>query len=371
MSIIGKKPEEDLTGRRFYTLEEYDALPRDTTPWLIENLIPAGGAILCFGKPKTGKSYLSLAVAFAVADESQQYWLDPSFKVRKHGKVMYLQVDTPRPAWQARLDLIKARHNFNTDGRLHIADTVSAPYPFDILNPGNHAWLTSEVKRVGPDLVIIDTLREVHGLDEDSSTAMRNVIARLVAATTPAAMMLVSHSRKGVADREGKYNDDIMDAARGSGYVVGRMDSIIRLTDKHLYTKGRAYMDASFPVRQEPGTGLLLPDYEQDEIEMQEVMKGLIITPSAKPEELDTDKLKMLMVLYPDASKDSITKKFQRMKAKEVVPPDQTKMRYTMADITQMLARVNEGKHPANPNEPMPDVRLSDARPNRRAKKKE
>jgi hypothetical protein len=293
-------------------------------------------------------------MAFAIADPSQEYWLDPSFRIAKHGTVAYFQVDTPRPAWHARLDLINARHNYQIPANtLHFSDSSSSPYPFDILNLLNFAWLKNEIARISPNVVFIDTLREVHGSDEDSSTAMRNIVARLVAACQPAAIVLISHSRKGNRDRQGNGGDDIMDAARGSSYVAGRMDMVARLTQHHLYTKGRAAMDAKFPVRQELGTGLLVADYAEGEMEMLEVVKGVVLV---KPKH-ESDRMRLLSVMYPDASQDSLRRKMNSAKANPAMP-DPKKTKYTMADIERMTARVGDGVHPTL-DIPMPKVNLS------------
>jgi len=359
------KPELN-PDQHFYDFDDYMALPRDPTPWVIENLIPLKGLVNLFGVPKAGKSFAALGMAYAIANPEVPYWLDPSFKVTKHGRVMYLQIDTPRPAWHQRLDLIKAKHGWSAPkSMLQFSDSSSSPYPFDILNVFNYAWFRKQCSDIEPDVVFIDTLREVHGGDEDSSTAMRNVIARLVAAVQPAAMVLVSHSRKGNNDRNGKGSDDIMDANRGSGYVAGRMDMVARLTDHNFYTKGRAAMDAKFAIKQETGTGLLIPDYEVGDIEMGEVMKAAAMVDVKNP----MDRVRLLKVMYPDASAESIRKKLGRMKGMTELP-DPKKMKYTMADIEMMVQRVVEKKHPTK-DEPLPLVNLMEPAKKAKGKKDE
>jgi hypothetical protein len=342
------------------------SLPRDITPWLIEDLIPVGGLVNLFGSPKAGKSFAALGMAYAIADPAQDYWLDPTFKVRKHGRVMYLQIDTPRPAWHARLDLIQQKHGWTPPpGTLYFSDASSSPYPFDIMNLGNARWLKEALLASPPDVIFIDTLREIHGSDEDSSTAMRNVIARLVDACKPAAIVLISHSRKGHRDKLGQVsNDDIMDAARGSSYVAGRMDMIARLTRCHLYTKGRSSLDGVFPIKQEEGTGLLVPNYSPGEMEMREVVKAVALVPDSNT----ITRLKMLRVMFPDATADQLRSKLDSAREEKALP-DPKRMKYTQADVQAMLERVAKGVHPTK-DEPMPMVKVGSGEgPLRRRKK--
>lgn len=246
----------------FFFGDDYLSLPRDPQPWVIKGLIPVGGAVNMFGNPKTGKSFAALGIAHAVAT-GQPYWLDPKFEVVKPGRVAYLQIDTPRGLWTHRLDKMKAGgYDFSGVG---FCDTIVAPYPFNILIPDHQQWLKTRLASISPILVVIDTLREVHAGDENDSTVMKNVVAALTAACTPAAMLLLSHSRKGNQMNAGG-GDDLMTDNRGSGYVAGRMDTIVKLTAKHLLYKGRAVGDGKLKVRQHPTLGLLEKDEDLDNL---------------------------------------------------------------------------------------------------------
>lgn len=224
----------------FLNGSNYLALPRNTQKWLIRDLVPSGGLCNLYGKPKTHKSFVALAMAEAISRDNIGEW--EGFDVFQHGPVCYLQVDTPRTAWGARMvDLIELQalgHNYDN---VHFADMQMVPtYPFNILEPKNLQWLVDSVAEVKPVLVIIDTIREVHAGDENDSTVMRNVIGQLVSAMLPtqSAMMLLSHQKKDNAfTRAG--GDDLMDDARGSSYISGRMDNIMRLTETRLTWKGR------------------------------------------------------------------------------------------------------------------------------------
>lgn len=342
---------------RFYDWAEYMALPRDQTPWLIEDLIPVGGLVNLYGQPKAGKSFAALGMAYAIADPSQEYWLDPAFAVRRHAKVMYLQVDTPRPAWHARLDLIVSKHKWNPPpGTLRFADACCTPYPFNITDLRNARWLQDMISADPPDVIFVDTLREIHGSDEDSSTAMRNVISALVGVCKPAAIVLLSHSRKGSRGKDGQeHADDIMDAARGSSYVAGRMDMIVRLTRAHLYTKGRSSLDGTYPVKQEKGTGLIIPNYAPGELELREMVKAVALVDDVEK----VEQLKLLAIMYGDRPPSQLRDKLeQALKKKEL--PDLKRTKFNQAQVAEMVARVAKGVHPVK-DEPLPKVKVGNA----------
>lgn len=209
-------------------LHQYLALPHEDIPWLIEGLVPIGGICNVFGPPKARKSFLCLDMARHISGPAEIFseWL--GFKVHKHGPILYVQLDTPRNLWMDRFHKLAAAKVDFPAHDFYVADIGQTPYPFDALK---HAaqWLAIEVARIQPVLVVIDTIREAHRGDEDKSDHMQQVISSLMLACSPAAVMLVSHSKKvqllnGVAPEASLNNDN-----RGSGYVAGRVDCIIQL----------------------------------------------------------------------------------------------------------------------------------------------
>ena len=233
----------------FVNAFDYLDLPREPQPWVVEKLIPVGGLVNVFGKPKSGKSFLMLGMVEAIANQAPDW---QGFTIHKHGPVAYLQIDTPREEWAARVLRMSWSSSEATE-RLWIADMWQVPnFPFDILNPHKKEldWFRKEIARIKPIMVVIDTMREIHAGDENDSTVMRNVIATLVGICRPAAIVLVSHSRKdSLLTSSG--NDDLMDQQRGSSYVSGRMDVIIKVSPKRLVFKGRATGQLQFPIHQD------------------------------------------------------------------------------------------------------------------------
>jgi RecA-family ATPase len=213
---------------------DYLRLPRDPQPWVIKDLIPVSGLTNVYGKPKDGKSFAALGMAVAVS-KGLPYWLN--FPVLKHGNVAYLQVDTPRGLWANRLENVSTIGGHDVS-EIFFADMFMTPYPYNILEGDHMKWLRDQIAKVEPVVTFIDTIREVHSGDENDSTVMRNVITSLVHACRPSAVVLVSHSRKG-STIQATGGDDLMTDARGSSYVAGKMDAVVRVTRKGLSYEGR------------------------------------------------------------------------------------------------------------------------------------
>lgn len=236
--------------------DAYLALPRSVETWLIEPILPTGGVLLLYGDPKVGKSYAALQLAGAIATQTD--WL--GFPVRTKGPVVYIQLDTPRSLWAERL--IQLREAGWQSDSLFFADRETLAYfPFDILDPAHSTYLSLHLKDINPVAVVVDTLRESHRGEENDSTSMQAVVSSLVAATQPAALILVSHSRKSIGD----YNPDLMNDNRGSNYVVGRMDTILRFSKKSIHFNGRAIEEGSIKMKRED-SGLWVPDQENSQL---------------------------------------------------------------------------------------------------------
>ena len=234
---------------------EYLSLPRAPEAWVVEPLIPTSGACLLYGDPKVGKSFAAIQLALSIQEGRE--WL--GFPTRARGPVVYVQLDTPRSLWASRLANIRITEP-GVD-RLLCADRETLDtFPFDILRPDHADLLTVSLREIQPVAVIIDTIRESHSGDENDSTTMRNVVSSLVAVTHPAALIVVAHSRKSIGDQ----GADLIGDNRGSNYVVGRMDSIIRFSRRTAHYTGRAIEEGSIRIHREDN-GLWTPD--NDEIE--------------------------------------------------------------------------------------------------------
>ncbi len=252
--------------------EEYLTLPSSPETWLLEPLLPSGGAMLIYGDPKLGKSFAALQLAEAI--QCGTSWM--GFPARK-GSVVYVQLDTPRNVWQVRIAKLRKSGGMTDLPLLADRETLGT-WPFDILDPAHLIILREELQALKPDLVIMDTLRESHSGDENDSTEMQAVVAALVAATQPSAMCLISHSRK--PSQEGGY--DLMADNRGSSYVVGRMDAIVRFTPKSVRVSGRSIEEHSLRLDRADNGFWEVANEEQDHLVLAVVLDPNLTSIRAK-----------------------------------------------------------------------------------------
>lgn len=246
----------------FVDANQYVELPKEPQPWVIHGLVPIGGLVNVYGKPKTGKSFIVLDWCYAVSSGKPTWF---GYKIEKPGPVCYLQVDTPREEWSRRIEGGLGLYSI-ADLPLYIADMWQVPtFPVNVLDPldATLKWLKEEFERIQPVMVVIDTLREIHSGDEDNSTVMRNVISSLVGVARPAAVVLVSHARKDNA-MMAQVEEDMMDQARGSSYVAGRMDVVVNVTQRRMKFKGRATGQQQETLVQDPETGWISIQRQDD-----------------------------------------------------------------------------------------------------------
>jgi RecA-family ATPase len=236
-----------------HSVQEYLALKGDEDSSIVSDLLPRSGALNIFGAPKAGKSYLSLQLADAIGSPHNASFL--GFPVKTHGPVLYLQIDTPRNIWIDRVGSLVAKGlSFEN---VYFSDRLDCPeVTFNILNPAHEAWLIREVGERNYLAVIVDTLRETFDGDENDSNQMKLVVAKLVKATAPAALVLVSHARKPAKDQP----SGIMQNGRGSSYVAGRMDALMEVKTNRLTAQSRTLAETVVSVRQVEDSGLFTPD---------------------------------------------------------------------------------------------------------------
>lgn len=191
-----------------------------------------------YGDPKVGKSYAAIQLATAIVSGDQ--WL--GFPIKRQGRVVYVQLDTPRSLWIQRLkELNMVGEGVSKEG-IYFADRESlGTWPFNILNPDHSSLLARSLLEIAPAAVIIDTLKEAHQLPENDATEMQKVIAALTNATLPAALILVHHGRKPNPEQP----ESLISGARGSNYLPGKMDAMVHFSKKVMSFTGRAIEEGS------------------------------------------------------------------------------------------------------------------------------
>jgi hypothetical protein len=196
--------------------------------WIVPNIIPEGLTMLA-GKPKTGKSFLAVNVAVAVATGGVAMG-----KVHvEQGRVLYVNLDSSQREFQKRL---KA---FGT-----LPDTLDLAFDWPRLNEGGLDDLAEYIEHaVGLRLVIVDTFKHIRQPDDqkkrlyDQDHESLDGLARLARSHNGIAIIVVHHANK-LRDTE-----DPFDMISGSTGLTASLDTGIVLRQipegTGLFVKGK------------------------------------------------------------------------------------------------------------------------------------
>ena len=214
-----------------FTAEELMAKVFPEPRWIVPGVLPEGATILA-GSPKTGKSWMVLAMGVAVASGGTAL----NGKPVEQGSVLYLALEDNPRRLKRRLEKVLA------GGKPPAALVLANRWPR--LGEGGveaiEAWLVSH-----PDarLVIIDTLQKIRPKGSSRSNVYEvdyEAVEPLLtlAARHNVAVLVVHHLRKNSAD-------DPLDEVSGSHGLTGGVDGVLVLkrergrADAFLYVTGR------------------------------------------------------------------------------------------------------------------------------------
>jgi hypothetical protein len=201
------------------------------TPWLIEDLWAAGACGVIGGAPKSGKSWLSLEMAVAVA--SGRPCLG-RFAVPVPGSVLiYAAEDAP----------VQVRERL--DGLSRARGAEFAALPVDLIldpclridRPEDVARLRRTLDRRRPRLLVLDPYVRLQRVDENNSTEVSAVLGELreLSRAFSVAIALVHHARKSPADQAGQGLRGSSDfhAWGDSNLYMGRRGNDLVLSVEH------------------------------------------------------------------------------------------------------------------------------------------
>lgn len=213
--------------------------------FLIEPFMPIGGHCLLYGKRAGGKTQLALTIAHHVLRGELLFGSFPCTQ----GPVVYIQADMPPVVQQDRLRRAAAtiRHN----------DFYIVPLErsYDIRSICAHPPMWAEqILTIAPKLVIVDTLRRSHTMEENSSDTpveVYNAWRSLLGTSTT--VLYLHHDRK-TFTKPGDAGEDRTEEFRGSGAWLDEADLGLHMLKygrgdkfKLEWTKLRTCEDAAVP----------------------------------------------------------------------------------------------------------------------------
>ena len=195
--------------------------------YLCEPCIPLGGTVMLHGKRAVGKTAFALTLAHAVLHGDSFLGLYPCLA----GPVVYMQIDMPARLQQERMRKPQPSiqhpdlHIITSNARINVlAEARFASNP----------WIRY-LQETKPVLVIVDTLRKSHDMDENSSDTPVQVLGAWRDILGPDCTLLFLHH-----DRKSYEGENMDEAARGSGAWLDEIDTAIHLVGKQ---KRLSYMD--------------------------------------------------------------------------------------------------------------------------------
>jgi len=211
-------------------------------PWLIERLWSAGAVGIVSGPPKALKTWTALEMAISVATGVPCL---STFPVHRSGPVLLYAAEEPMPALHSRLHALARNHALNLDQvdiRVIAADSLRLDRGED------REKLTATVQFHRPVLLILDPLIRLHGLDENQSGPMAELLGyfRSLQRGTGTAIAIIHHSRKHAASSAAPGQ-----SLRGSSDLYAFVDSLVSLDRK------RDRVTLSAEHRSAPGLGPL------------------------------------------------------------------------------------------------------------------
>lgn len=157
-------------------------IPQPT--FLVEPYVPSAGIVFVHGPKSVGKSPLSWALAQAVTS-GHPFLSLPT----RHARVLYIEVDTPRVLVHPRLKLLRP---IPDDWLMHF------DAPFNVVDPTDRttARLKAISREFRPGLVILNTLRKSHFLDDKESDSPGRVYGAIQSLFPEAVTWVVHHDKK-------------------------------------------------------------------------------------------------------------------------------------------------------------------------------
>lgn len=238
--------KQELTFSSF-SAKDLDGEEIEATPFIVDQLLPCGLTIMA-APPKTGKSWLCLALADAVASGAT-FW---GHKVTS-GEVQYLALEDSKSRLQSRLKAIGSSMPRNLHFVLRGAMTLETGLLDQITN-----WIDEHPET---RLIILDTLQRIKGAAQYGIDAYAGDYARLaplqeLAVEKKVAILAVHHFKK-----QGNFAlDDAFERMSGSTALFGASDCAWAIFGKRgseemtLHVTGRDVFDNEYKIKFDAST---------------------------------------------------------------------------------------------------------------------
>lgn len=210
---------------------------------VVDGLIDANSCILLAGRPKGGKTFIGMEIAWCVATGEP---LLGRWEVTRPGPVVYFSMeDSPfqfRDRWAQRGSIASRPNIFIRRGRRNLGSDASME------------WLRRQVDMIEPSLIIIDTARQAFDVMNWNDAAEVSRVMRPIvdcANTLPggASIIVITHTNKGGYDEAGASisgSNALSSAVDGYMVVEGTKRTLMGDLEGVIRCEGRINMPAKF-----------------------------------------------------------------------------------------------------------------------------
>jgi AAA domain len=195
---------------------EFAAEAPETVDWLVEDLIPRGGAGIFGGVPKATKSTCALDLCMSLACGVP--WL--TLKIPRRIKTYLVSREDSPGLTQRRIKQLiagRAEYRYLSDWmrittKRHVTD-------LQVTTEDHLANLIDHIRAFGAELVVLDVFRKLYPGDENDNELIEGVLEKInrIRKETGCAIALVHHIRKA-------ETADIFSGLRGAGVIFGWME---------------------------------------------------------------------------------------------------------------------------------------------------
>jgi hypothetical protein len=155
--------------------------------FFIEPFVVREGVTLLWAKYSRGKSPLTWVMAQSIGSGKSFFGLPV-----KQGKVLYLDVDSPPMVLKQRVQKLTPAPN--------VWWLLSKPLGIPDVAPEEQEMLDEAQENIRPDVVFLNTLRQIHNLDDKESRTPKLVYTFFKKQFPQAALFFVHHERKTSTD---------------------------------------------------------------------------------------------------------------------------------------------------------------------------
>jgi RecA-family ATPase len=230
------EPEEERKNKALESLgiqpaSTFMANPPPPMQWLVDGLVPDNSFIVLGGAPKTCKSWMALDIGMSIGLR-EPCFSGSDFSVQCQRSVLFIMLEDAASNIYGRVRAIGRSKGVGIEA------LKTAPLYFrfnrelDLGDSTQIRTMANRIKESIPNLglIVIDPFRNSHTMDENDSTAIRQLTDNIrdLRDLTGASVLITHHLRK--MSKQDKDNPGF--ALRGSGAIYGAVDGLITLADE-------------------------------------------------------------------------------------------------------------------------------------------